>query len=206
MGRFINADEYTSTGQGILGHNMLVYCGNNPVFRIDSDGKAFDTVFDVISIGVDIVEIAANPTNLVTWGALAADVASLILPGVTGGGKIVRFVASADDLMDAAKYADDVVDSAKAICSNSTLGKTIHNAYKPIEESSTGFINRALSTVFEGVDSKMRPDAIDTAQNIIYELKPYNKASFTRAVNQTKRYLEKMGNPSDWTVIIDMYL
>jgi len=184
---------------------MFAYCGNNPASRFDSSGDAWDTVLDIVSIGVDIFELAANPTNLVTWGALAADVASLVLPGVTGGGKIVRFVASADDLVDAAKYADDVVDSAKAINSNLDLGKAMHNAYKPIEESSTGFVNRALSTALEGIDSKLRPDAIDTAHNIIYELKPYNKASFTTAVAQTQRYLEKMGNPSDWTIIIDMY-
>ena len=37
-GRFINADSYASTGQGILGNNMFAYCGNNPVNMIDSIG------------------------------------------------------------------------------------------------------------------------------------------------------------------------
>ena len=36
--RFINADSYASTGQGILGYNMFVYCGNNPVNMYDPDG------------------------------------------------------------------------------------------------------------------------------------------------------------------------
>jgi hypothetical protein len=40
MGRFINADAYASTGQGILGNNMLAYCRNNPVCRIDISGTA----------------------------------------------------------------------------------------------------------------------------------------------------------------------
>ena len=31
IGRFINADSYASTGQGILGNNMFAYCLNNPV-------------------------------------------------------------------------------------------------------------------------------------------------------------------------------
>ena len=31
VGRFINADGYVSTGQGILGFNMFTYCLNNPV-------------------------------------------------------------------------------------------------------------------------------------------------------------------------------
>ena len=30
-GRFINADGYVSTGQGIIGNNMFAYCGNNPI-------------------------------------------------------------------------------------------------------------------------------------------------------------------------------
>ena len=41
MGRFINADVYVSTGQGILGNNMFAYCGNNPVIRYDSSGNYF---------------------------------------------------------------------------------------------------------------------------------------------------------------------
>jgi len=39
IGRFINADEYVSTGQGHLGFNMFAYCLNNPVNLIDPDGR-----------------------------------------------------------------------------------------------------------------------------------------------------------------------
>lgn len=45
IGRFINADAYASTGQGILGNNMFAYCGNNPIFRIDLTGTSFQTAF-----------------------------------------------------------------------------------------------------------------------------------------------------------------
>ncbi|HMM06959.1 MAG TPA: RHS repeat-associated core domain-containing protein [Clostridiales bacterium] len=31
VGRFLNADGYASTGQGISGTNMYAYCGDNPV-------------------------------------------------------------------------------------------------------------------------------------------------------------------------------
>jgi len=38
IGRFINADGYVSTGQGILGFNMFTYCLNNPANMVDHDG------------------------------------------------------------------------------------------------------------------------------------------------------------------------
>ena len=38
VGRFINADDYVSTGQGICGCNMFAYCLNNPVNYIDKNG------------------------------------------------------------------------------------------------------------------------------------------------------------------------
>ena len=39
IGRFLNADAYTSTGQGIVGNNMFAYCLNNPVNYLDSTGE-----------------------------------------------------------------------------------------------------------------------------------------------------------------------
>ena len=39
IGRFINADSYASTGQGLLGNNMFAYCLNNPPRYVDSQGQ-----------------------------------------------------------------------------------------------------------------------------------------------------------------------
>ena len=47
IGRFINADSYASTGQGILGHNMFAYCNNNPINCIDMTGCYPVTVFPI---------------------------------------------------------------------------------------------------------------------------------------------------------------
>ena len=38
MGRFINADAFAATGQGLLGNNMFAYCRNTPVYRMDAAG------------------------------------------------------------------------------------------------------------------------------------------------------------------------
>ena len=47
--RFINADSYASTGQGILGANMFAYCNNNAVMHTDSAGN-----FPGIGIGIGV--------------------------------------------------------------------------------------------------------------------------------------------------------
>ena len=39
-GRFLNADVFVSTGQGLLGNNMFAYCGNNPVNCVDYTGMS----------------------------------------------------------------------------------------------------------------------------------------------------------------------
>jgi len=39
VGRFLNADAFASTGQGIVGNNMFAYCLNNVVNFVDSNGE-----------------------------------------------------------------------------------------------------------------------------------------------------------------------
>jgi len=42
IGRFINADAFYYTGQGVLGYNMFAYCGNDPVVFSDPFGYRHD--------------------------------------------------------------------------------------------------------------------------------------------------------------------
>lgn len=53
-GRFVNADGYVQTGQGMLDKNMFAYCLNNPVMREDADGDlsiGFIIALAIIGIG-----------------------------------------------------------------------------------------------------------------------------------------------------------
>ena len=43
--RFLNADSFVSTGQGLLGNNMFAYCLNNPVAFEDDSGSAAKLCF-----------------------------------------------------------------------------------------------------------------------------------------------------------------
>ena len=45
IGRFINADGFTSTGQGLFGNNMYAYCLNNPISYTGPSGRASQRVF-----------------------------------------------------------------------------------------------------------------------------------------------------------------
>ena len=62
-GRFLNADGYASTGQGIVGNNMFAYCNNNPVMNADYTGNmpcSANCLFpDQQSHSIDICRAAA---------------------------------------------------------------------------------------------------------------------------------------------------
>ena len=52
VGRFLNADAFPSTGQGLTGNNMFAYCGNNPISRADTQGTLWHVAFGAILGGV----------------------------------------------------------------------------------------------------------------------------------------------------------
>ena len=57
-GRFISPDKYTTTGQGVIGNNMFVYCNNNPIQHKDENGDICipaAIVGGVINAGVSIM-------------------------------------------------------------------------------------------------------------------------------------------------------
>jgi len=62
MGRFISADVFTSTGQGLLGNNTFAYSLNNPVIMTDACGAAANIAFS------DNVDILSVPTDDPTSG------------------------------------------------------------------------------------------------------------------------------------------
>ncbi len=55
-GRFINADGYASTGQGVIGANAYAYCLNNPVMYSDPTGR---TPALFMTLGAALVNVCA---------------------------------------------------------------------------------------------------------------------------------------------------
>ena len=120
IGRFINADGFVSTGQGVLGYNMFAYCGNNPVCNTDSSGMRYcagTTVANESSTERGIscrwqkyIELD-NPTILDKWKVCGVE----FVPDSSGnGGQIINsylihnsydMTAYAMYLMNASKYS-----------------------------------------------------------------------------------------------------
>ena len=70
IGRFLNGDAYVSTGQGLTGYNMYVYCGNNPAFRVDPSGTFFGAIVAVFAV----VALVASALTLTSCGMTAEEI------------------------------------------------------------------------------------------------------------------------------------
>ena len=122
--RFISADTVdviSATASSLTEKNLYTYCDNNPVVRRDESGAIWETVFDLISLGASIAEVAANPADIWAWAGLAGDTIDLI-PIMTGAGETIRglkAVNKIDDISDAARITnkvDDVSDIITGAC------------------------------------------------------------------------------------------
>ena len=121
-GRFINADTtdvLTVSPTALTDKNLYAYCDNNPVVRRDEFGAIWETVFDIISLGASIMDVAENPKDPWAWIGLAADAIDLI-PVVTGIGETVRGL----------KVATVALENADTVKKGWKLGDNIRNLTK----------------------------------------------------------------------------
>ncbi|MBE6039155.1 MAG: RHS repeat-associated core domain-containing protein [Anaerofustis stercorihominis] len=83
-GRFINADAFVFTGLGISGHNMFVYCVNNPINKFDSQGYVSADFVSNFSDGMNKMSSffqACQNLSLVDGGLPLVDVLALAAAG-----------------------------------------------------------------------------------------------------------------------------
>jgi RHS repeat-associated protein len=134
--RWISADVYMDTQDGILGTNMYAYCQNEPVGLVDPSGYWVETALDIASLALSIGEFAADPS----WfnaGMIGLDIVGIVVPVLPSAAMsapikavakvatkaddvvdVVKVASKADDVVDvvkAASKADDVLDAAKAV-------------------------------------------------------------------------------------------
>ena len=113
--RFINADGYVSTGQGILGYNMYAYCNNNPIKLSDTNG---DIPFFAITAAIGAV------AGAIVGGVKAAKSGKSVLKGALKGAAVGGLVglgagAAAGVLLAGSATASvtSVIIGAKALVS-----------------------------------------------------------------------------------------
>ena len=128
IGRFINADNFASTGTGFLGFNMFAYCNNNPVCNCDSTGHFFEAVGAFISnllsnIGRAISSVA--PSYAAFGGIAIADgplpfgdavavvSAGLLTVGAIGCGIYQSIRTSASSISRAKEKEKDIAISSQ---------------------------------------------------------------------------------------------
>ena len=84
---------------------MFAYCGNNPVNRSDVEGNFWDTIFDVVSLVVSVVEVINNPDDPMAWIGLVGDAADVLIPFVGGVGETTR-------ALNATLQTAEIIDTA----------------------------------------------------------------------------------------------
>lgn len=129
--RFINSDEIDSSRDSILGYNLFAYCSNKPESRYDVLGFAWETIFDVMTLGFSVAEVVADPYNPKAWLGLAGDVVDII-PFVTGVGETIRglrFVdKTAGEVLEIAETTDDAIDTYRVLKKiNKGSGNEVHH-------------------------------------------------------------------------------
>ena len=175
VGRFLNADRLVSTGQGVLGCNMVAYCGNNPVMGVDPTGQLF---WDVLDWGMAALSCNdfINKPSIKTFGWLVMDTVSLLpgIPSLSYARRGAQMANAAADSWNLYRKTSSLGESSAA------LGRTFENWYYKANNIPKG----GQQVVHGG----KRFDAV--ANNTIIELKNYdwNKySSYTSIANRFKK-------------------
>ncbi len=117
---------------------MFAYCGNSPAVRTDASGDAWETIFDLISLGTSIIEVACNPSDVGAWIGLVGDVIDVAVPFVAGVGETVRAINTGRKAADAIDAADDLHDASKLVSTvhgNSLTSNKINYGYQLLDKN-----------------------------------------------------------------------
>ena len=178
--RFISADitDVLGVSSNFYDKNLYAYCDNNSIVRVDLLGKAWETIFDVLSLGASILEVAFNPEDPFAWMGLAGDTIDLI-PFVTGVGETIRALKVSEKI---AEGTDDAIDTYNALRKvNKGTGKEVHHIVekrfnKVLDINNTNFM---LSTALDKDVHRRYTNAWRAALSYgkKYEIKDVLKAS-----------------------------
>ena len=171
--RFISADVLLSTGQGVLGHNCYAYCGNNPIHRLDSEGRFFFTIIGAITGGIvggisaaihgeDVVAGIAGGAAMGAVAGLATDVTA-----ATGGAGLGLGAAIVVGAVSAG-----VGEATTQVVHNVNRGESFQEATSNIDlkmvvvSAATGALTGGICC---GVDAIIKSTVLDPAKDAFVE-------------------------------------
>jgi len=128
LARFIQADSMIPDPNSSTDWDRYSYVRNNPINNADPTGHWIESAIDIISIGYDIYDISTNGLSWENGLSLVADVASLALPVVAGGGVMVRAAFHADEIADTVRLVDKVSNSVDNVKHLQGLSQVISQA------------------------------------------------------------------------------
>ena len=123
VGRFMGVDPVGVTEGNPHSFNRYAYTNNNPYKYVDPDGRAAETVFDVVSLGLSITAFRSDPSF---WNGVAVvyDGLAAAIPVLPGGVGVIRSGSSLGD------FASDGVRLSKGTPQVPTQ-KTLDMALNP---------------------------------------------------------------------------
>ncbi len=109
VGRFMGVDPKGFDEKNLHSFNRYAYGNNNPYKYKDPDGRAAETVIDIISLGLSIAAFRSDP-SLINGLGLAYDTLATAVPFLPAGFGIIKNAGrAADALGDAAKGGQTVL-------------------------------------------------------------------------------------------------
>lgn len=180
---------------------------------MERDGRAWDVVWDVASVGFGIHNLVKNLQSGNVDAAIddgvgiAIDLVSAFVPFVPGGVGAVRAGVKAADVVD---ISTDIVNGINDIDKSrhltpvrgetfhTKLGREKHRAYNPGE----GYIKEYQ------LPSGKKVDAVNIEKAEVRELKPNNVRAIKRGEKQVQNYvkeLQELYPDRDWKWHIDVY-
>ena len=114
----MNADSYSSTGQGLLGCNMFAYCNNSPILFCDSNGQ-----LGLFAIGAIAAAVISGISNAVATAVDGGTVTECLVAGAIGAatGVVGYLIGSINPAVLGYAVAGRAVSSA--ICN---IGTTLY--------------------------------------------------------------------------------
>lgn len=172
--------------------NMYAYVRNNPVNATDPDGRAIDVLFDAGSAayGIGVMWKKALSGEAVTWrdnAAVVVDLGSAFVPGLTGGGAVIRGAGKAEILIDAARAGDNTKGVVARGSQNPKVAEALRKGQEAhkAEQYPPGFVKE------KQLPSGKKMDAYNAETKEVIELKPNNPSAVRKGQRQVDQYCKE---------------